>query len=256
VQLLVNLLMNASEAIPAGDAEANVISVSARAQPDGRVRIEVEDTGRGIAPADAVRVFEPFWTAKTTGMGLGLAICLGIVSSLRGEIFVDSERAANARGARFVVILPTGEARLSSPASTAVTPPPAIAGPLRGRVLIVDDEQRLAEALRLALSADHDVQVATRGKRALEILLADPSFDVVLCDLLLPDLNGADLFEEVAARFPELAKRFIFLTGGAFSARTRDFLQGVANARLEKPFDLVTLERLVNEQVVLGRSST
>ena len=125
--------------------------------------------------------------------------------------------------------------------------------PVRGRVLIVDDEVRLAETLRIALSMSHEVEVATRGKQALELLLADDGYDVVLCDLLLPDLTGVDIFEQVLEKKPHLAPRFVFLTGGAFGERTRDFLQNVPNQRLEKPFDLESLERIVANQVALAR---
>jgi PAS domain S-box-containing protein len=254
VQVFVNLLVNAAEATPAGSPGDFEIRVKVRATslPAGRVRVEVEDMGRGVAAADAARVFEPFWTDKPQGMGLGLSICHGIVTALGGEIFVDTDRPAGARGTRVVVLLPIADgARAQSSSRTpAVTgpAPAAVAAPARrARVLIVDDEERLALTLKLALSAAHDVEVATRGRRAIELLRRAP-YHVVLCDLMLPDVSGIDVYEQAVAARPELAPRFVFLTGGAFQDRAREFLQSVDNARLEKPFDLDVLERLVGER--------
>ncbi len=254
VQLFVNLLLNAAEAIPEGDAEGQSIVISARELPDHRIRVDVEDTGSGISEEDAARIFEPFWTSKESGMGLGLTICLGIVSSIGGEIFVDRDRPAGAVGSRIAVILPPATGRTSSSGMYRVTPTVSIpAPPERGRVLIVDDEQRLAETLRMSLSASHEVQTANRGRRALELLFGDDEFDVVLCDLLMPDLTGAELYAIVAEKRPELAEKFVFLTGGAFSEGIREFLQQVPNPRIEKPFDLEDLERLIEERVAAAR---
>ncbi len=255
VQLFVNLLLNAADAIPEGAADDNRIVVTSHKLADGRVRVEVLDTGRGISREVAAHIFEPFWTDKPAGMGLGLAICLGIVTSLGGEIFVESpDDGSNApgRGSRFVVVLPSAGEEAERHRDRP-TPSLRSSEPVRGRVLIVDDEVRLAETLRIALSMSHEVEVATRGKQALELLLADDGYDVVLCDLLLPDLTGVDIFEQVLEKKPHLAPRFVFLTGGAFGERTRDFLQNVPNQRLEKPFDLESLERIVANQVALAR---
>jgi CheY-like chemotaxis protein len=215
----------------------------------------VEDTGRGIAKEDAERVFEPFWTDRPSGMGLGLSTCHGIVAGLGGEIFVDLDRPAGSRGAKLVVQLPAdheGEAAASR--RTPLPPPVAAAEGLRGRVLIVDDEERLATTLKLALAHAHDVEIATRGRRAVE-LLTDPAsdFDVVLCDIMLPDVSGIDVYLEATRAKPRMARRFVFLTGGAFHDRARDFLQSVDNPRLDKPFDLDALENLVTSVAATSR---
>lgn len=121
----------------------------------------------------------------------------------------------------------------------------------------MDDERRLAEALRLSLATEHDVHVETQGRKALELLVGSggpATFDVILCDMLMPDLAGHDLYEQVAMRRPEMAERFVFLTGGAFTDSTRAFLQRVPNPRIEKPFDLDALEKLVDERVRFARS--
>lgn len=273
VQLFVNLLLNAIDGIERGGGQDNAIRIVAKVLPDGRRRVDIEDTGKGVAPEDASRVFEPFWTQKPNGMGLGLAICHGIVESLGGEIFLDADRPVGSRGARFSVILP---ARSGTSASIAPAPPPPVAekpverAPVaqpvtngngdepRGKLLVVDDELRLAEILRMTLSASYDVDVATRGRRALELLLHPPTaterdFDVVLCDIMLPDFTGAQLFQEVSRSRPDLAERFVFLTGGVFTESIRQFLHDVSNPRIEKPFDLDQLEHLVAQRVKLAR---
>lgn len=258
VQLFVNLLVNAVEAIDDGDKDANRISVATKLTGDGQVRVEIEDSGRGMPTNERGRVFEPFWTDKPTGMGLGLAICHGIVASLGGEIF--HETPSGARGTRMVITLPpTNGAKSAAPSGRGVTgaPPPrptdegaakAPPEPHRGRVLVIDDEERLAATIRMALAPSHDVEVATSGRAGIEKLLA-ADYDVVLCDLFLPDVAGPDIYERIVVERPAVAPRFVFLTGGAFTDRARQFLQEVPNPRLEKPFDLGTLESLVAARV-------
>lgn len=255
VQLFANLLVNAAEAIPEGGPANHRVRIVIR--PEGEnVRIDIEDTGRGISPEDVERVFEPFWTNRPSGMGLGLSTCHGIATGAGGEIFVDVEHAREGRGAKLVVRLPIDREGEAAVARHSLPPgPPAATNGVRGHVLIVDDEERLATTLKLALAHAHDVDIATRGRLAVEMLL-DPntSYDAVLCDLMLPDLSGIDVYLETTRANPDLAARFVFLTGGAFQDRARDFLQSVDNPRLDKPFDLEALERVVANRVAMSRA--
>jgi CheY-like chemotaxis protein len=205
--------------------------------------VTVDDTGRGIAPELLDRLFEPFVTDKPGGMGLGLAICHGIVASLGGSI--AASRLAP-RGTRFEVRLPA----LRGDGAASEAPPrpePAQRAPESGRVLVVDDEERLAETIRMALSPPHRVDVCTKSREVLRWIEEGRDYDVVLCDLMMPDLSGPELYDRVKAVRPELAARFVFLTGGAFTPRTREFLHAVPNRRLEKPFELEALEQLVKD---------
>lgn len=261
VQVVVNLLLNAAEAIatkPARDEDER-ITVTLDGDPTGRATIEVRDTGPGLSAEAALRLFEPFWTEKQSGLGLGLSLCHGIVASLGGEIYVGKRQSADERGARIVVALPSWSEEARPPRST---PPPRVApaappaSRAKPRVLVVDDEHRLAETLRIALDPSYEVSVATRGREAVESLTHGPTFDLVLCDLLLPDLTGPRVYAAAVAARPELAARFVFLTGGAFTEELSVFLQEVDNPRLEKPFDLATLEQLVAERLAaLGIAS-
>ncbi len=241
VQLIVNLLLNAADAVPEGDPAGQTVTVATRDE-DECVVITVEDSGRGVAAPLRDRLFEPFVSDKPGAMGLGLAICHGICASLGGSITVHS---GEPRGSRFEVRLPALSPADVAPPSPPVTPRRDKRG--KGRVLVVDDEERLAETLRMALSPPHDVEVCTRSREVLQWVRDGRDWDVILCDLMMPDLSGPELYQQVTALRPDLAERFVFLTGGAFTAKTREFLHDVPNPRLEKPFDLGDLEQIVND---------
>jgi CheY-like chemotaxis protein len=128
----------------------------------------------------------------------------------------------------------------------APSAPPALQPGRRGRILIVDDEPMAGAALRRILEREHDVVVVTRGRDALD-QIAGAQFDVILCDLMMPEMSGMDLYTEVSRRSPEHAPRIIFMTGGAFTPRAREFLERVPNQRLEKPVDTRNLRALIRD---------
>jgi CheY-like chemotaxis protein len=119
-------------------------------------------------------------------------------------------------------------------------------------VLVVDDELPVAMMLRRVLSDHHDVTVAASAREALELFLNEP-FDVVLCDLLMPKMNGMDLYAKLAEQCPGSEERLVFMTGGAFTPRAAEFLARVPNPRLEKPFDVSRVRRMVRELADLKR---
>jgi len=119
----------------------------------------------------------------------------------------------------------------------------------RGRVLAVDDEPIIAKAVQRALAPEHDVVMVHSVREALDLITSGERFDVVLCDLMMPELTGMDFHAELLKLAPEQAKGVIFLTGGAFTSRARDFLDGVTNQRVEKPFDALHLKALINDRV-------
>lgn len=116
------------------------------------------------------------------------------------------------------------------------------------RILIVDDEPMIGTTLRVLLSDDHDVVLAESGRDARERLEQD-TFDLVLCDLMMPGVSGMDLHRWLADRSPPLARRMVFMTGGVFTDEAREFLDGVPNPRIEKPFDTKQLLRLIQEEL-------
>jgi len=239
-QVFLNLLLNAAHAIHEGAAERNEIRVRTYTDDAGRAVVEVRDSGRGIPAPLQARIFDPFFTTKSAGegTGLGLWICQGILSSLGGEIAVESEEG---RGSLFRVTLPA--VAMEAPARTA-TPAPE-SEPHGGRLLIIDDEPMILGALRRALASDHQVTCVGDGRTALERLRAGERYDAILCDLMMPELTGMDLFAEMKGVAPDQADRVIFVTGGAFTPRAREFLERVPNARVEKPIDFQNLRMLV-----------
>jgi|GEM_PF-2015584 len=241
-QVLLNLLVNAAQAIEPGDPDRHEIRVVVRTDPRRRVVVEVRDTGTGIPPEVIDRIFDPFFTLKPPGVGtgLGLSICRSIVDGMGGALTVTSELG---RGSTFRIVLPSA----SGSSRDEARPPAAVgrpAGP-RARVLVVDDEPGVGATVRRLLSRDHDVVVEASGQAALRRLTSDARFDIVLCDLFIPDLSGMALFERIRAELPETAERFVFITGASASAGARTFLAGVANPVLEKPFDVCGLRELV-----------
>ena len=243
-QVFLNLVVNAAQAMPEGRASDNTITITTGAAPGGQVFIEVTDTGTGMPPEVLGRLFTPFFTTKPVGVGtgLGLSICQRIVTGFGGEITVTS---AVDRGTTFRVTLP---AAVGEPGERAA-PPPAPPSSRRGRILVIDDEPMVAKVLSRALGVDHTVVTVSRATEALARIAAEPPFDVVLCDIMMPQMTGVELYEELRRRDPGVAERVIFLTGGAFTASARTFLDGVPNQRVEKPFDPHHLRALINDRL-------
>ncbi len=230
-QVFLNLLVNAAHAIPEGRADANEIRVRARAEPDGRrIVVEVEDTGAGIERAVIGRIFDPFFTTKPIGhgIGLGLSISHEIVRSLGGTMTVDS---AVGVGTTFRVVLPAARA-VTSPQSPLAAPRPAAPT----RVLVIDDEAAVGRSIALLLQPDYDVTPVTRAKDALARLAAGERYDAIVCDVMMPEMTGIDFFEQLGRAAPELVRRLVFLTGGAFTQQARDFLASAARPQVGKPF--------------------
>jgi CheY-like chemotaxis protein len=245
-QVFLNLVVNAAQALPVGMAATNEIRIRTRTDAEGRVVVEVTDTGPGIAQENLDRLFDPFFTTKPVGIGtgLGLWICQGIVNALGGEIRVRSEIG---RGTTFSIDLPPAPA--SSDDSPASSKSDAPAGARRGRILIIDDETPLAHVLATALYAEHDPVVTSSGREALALLARDDRFDTILCDLMMPDMTGMDVYEHLHAERPALAKKIVFVTGGAFTPRAREFLDGIENETVEKPFDMTRLRQILRSRL-------
>lgn len=243
-QVFLNLVVNAAQAIAPGRAEHNQIRISTRVNAAGLVVVEVCDTGDGIAPEHLARIFDAFFTTKPVGVGtgLGLSICHRIVRSLGGELEVDSEMG---KGSTFRVLLP----RATALEPVVSEPAPSVSGATRrGRVLVVDDEPLIATAIGRTLALDHDVVLASAAATALSRINHGEQFDIILCDLMMPQMTGMDLYDELLRTAPSQAARVVFLSGGAFTAAARAFLDDVPNQILEKPFDTRQLLALVNER--------
>jgi PAS domain S-box-containing protein len=244
-QVFLNLLVNAAQSLQEGQAEHNEIRVGTRVDGE-RVIVEVSDTGAGIPPEIIGRIFDAFFTTKAVGVGtgLGLAICQRIVTDMGGELTVQSEVG---RGTTFRVALPIARKEESKAALVTLEPAP-IAG-RRGRILVVDDEEVVARTALRVLSKEHEVVVIADAKEALARCAGGEQFDLILCDLMMPDMTGMDLHRELSSVAPEQANRMIFLTGGAFTEKARLFLSETAKEYIEKPFAPANLRAIVRRHL-------
>ncbi|MBS2022318.1 MAG: response regulator [Deltaproteobacteria bacterium] len=242
-QVFLGLLVNAAQAIPTGDATRNTIGIDIRPDERGRVVISISDTGAGMTQEVQGHLFEPFFTTKAAGggTGLSLAISRSIITGLEGDITVES---AEGKGSTFRVSLPPApedtwaERPPPAPVKVLVPEPEPSSEPEvpRGRVLIVDDEPLILSAASRTLSAQHEVEAVGSGQAALEKLRAGLRYDAIICDLMMPEVTGMDLYETLLEWHPEQAQRVVFLSGGAFTPAAQEFLNRALRPILEKPF--------------------
>lgn len=262
-QVLLNLLMNGAESI--GGAVGRVVTrvgvVSIEATTPAQqwvvgppeagsyVSVVVEDTGAGMNADTLTRVFEPFFSTKSQGRGLGMAAVLGIVRSHRGALRVDSQPEV---GTTFTVLLP-----LSAPGEFADAEEPPEPVPLRrGRVLVADDEELVRTVVRAALEYDgFEVVEASDGRQALERLTGEASQLIgAIVDVTMPKLGGLAVVEQLRSSFPRLP---VLLTSGY----TEDpDVSRVANqtetAFLGKPFSIAALRTVLGQLLDAGADSS
>ena len=224
---LVNLVGNAVDAMPNG----GTLSVSAGHRPDGRYSVVVEDTGIGIPAEDRERIFEPYFTTKVSGLGLGLVLTKKIVDAHGGEIFVDSTPG---KGTRIEVALPAGR-------------PGGGGDRMKGTVLVVDDERNQREILGAILKSEGYIPLlASGGVEALRLLERE-AVDLVITDLVMPGMTGEELIDAVLARNPGMP---ILLSSAYGTIQTAvDAIKKGAYYYFEKPVDrarlLIIVERAI-----------
>jgi PAS domain S-box-containing protein len=244
-QVFLNLLINATQALPEDKAELHEVRVRAY-RAGSQVVVEVCDTGCGIPEAIRGRIFDPFFTTKPAGIGsgLGLSICQRILSGMNGRIEVESQVG---RGSTFRVTLTIADETIVRGAPTQEAA--AVVVTQRARLLIIDDDAAVGAALKLVLSDEHEVWFDTSARRALERLSDGERFDLILCDLMMPELSGMDFHRELANVDAALARQVIFLTGGAFTVSAREFLDRIPNPHVSKPFNWAQLRALIARQL-------
>lgn len=244
-QVFLNLIVNAAQAIGDGDPDRDFIAVRTSMTPEGRVAVEVRDTGPGVPPDIAAKIFDPFVTTKPVGVGtgLGLYICRNVVTALGGEITVRNDPDG---GAIFRVVLPpAGGSIRPAPISPRAAPASQRTPGKRLRILVVDDEPSILAVVKTYLDKHH-VTVAHGGREALALVDAE-TFDVILCDVMMPEVTGIEVYEAVKAKHPGREREMIFITGGAVTDRTHAFLASLPNAVLTKPFGPEELTAVVEQ---------
>ena len=279
--VIVNLIENAEAAIAARREGKSLEPIGpgegARRNQDrhahaGRSRIafyvEVADNGSGLKDEDLPRIFDPFFTTREVGKGtgLGLSVCYGIVREHGGQI---TARNGSVGGAVFTIELPVmaeslivaivcgaghraaeDRERAPPPAPTyALVPPPdeeVDPSPRRRKALVVDDEESNAALVRRVLAgAGYDVESTTLSRRAL-VMIERTAYDAVICDVKMPELSGQELYGRVCQIRPEMARRFIFITGDIDGEDTRQFLDESRCSYFMKPFNLERLTAAVD----------
>jgi two-component system NtrC family sensor kinase len=234
-QILVNLISNAHHALrDAGKPRRLILSADG---VEDRVRLEVADNGMGIPETHLEKIFAPFFTTKAAGVGtgLGLSICARIAEEHGGSIQATSRPG---EGATFILDLPAAVQVAATREAAAVATP---AGRMPRRILVVEDEAAFRGLLQEALQEDGSEIVAVGdGEAALEALAAG-GFDAVVSDVRMPRLNGVELHHRVKQRWPQMAGRFVFITGDVMDAEVRAYLQDCGSPFLPKPFGLEEL---------------
>jgi len=275
-----NLIQNAEAAIAArkeGKSLSRVVPEKARGEirittrldhdPE-RILVDVVDNGSGLKDADLQRVFDPFFTTREVGhTGLGLSVCYGIVREHGGLITV---RNGSAGGAVFTIELPVMAESFVAVSGTPVTPSPNVdvrpaataaqahenvapppptepdVSSRRRRALVVDDEESNAALVRRVLAgAGYDVESTTLSRRALVMIERTP-YDAVIADVKMPELSGQELYGRACQIRPEMARRFIFITGDIDGQDTREFLDETRCSYFMKPFNLERLTAAVD----------
>ena len=244
-QIFLNLLMNACESMEDGKPGENEIRVEVQEDGDDVV-VSISDTGTGISREQIDRIFDPFFTTKPVGVGtgLGLWVCQNLLQDIGGDIRVESEEGV---GTTFSIRMPATDQVVQEEAPDRPAP---VSTEARNRLLVVDDEPAIAELLGEILEL-HEVHLANSGTEALDQLRSH-SFDLVLCDLMMPDLSGIQVYEASSEHVNGAPPRFVFLTGGAVTDTAKRFLSETHHRVITKPFRPALVRQVIAEELSAG----
>lgn len=239
-QVFLNLIINAAQALRKENPR-NRIEVTASIQAE-QVIVSIKDNGIGMSEPIKKRIFTPFFTTKPKGIGTGLALPLTkrIVKNLGGDITFTSTLNS---GTEFIVSLP-----LAPPENLAHAEEPGEieSSSQQSKLLIVDDEETFSSVLEEVLADDHEVTTVNCGADAIALLSEGKRYNVIVSDLMMPQMSGMELYKKVLELAPDQAQRMVFMTGGAFGPSTSGFLESIDNKKIEKPFKLKELRKLLS----------
>lgn len=238
-QVVLNLLVNAQQAL-ASCPPPRRVDVRVRRLNADVLALEVADNGPGVPPEHRERIFEEFFTTKpqATGMGFGLAFSRSVAEGHRGRLVLLDQSG----GATFQMTLPIDTGEVEDRGDVE----PEAGTPIRRHALIVDDEPDVAGALAELLATDGYAVEAVLSGEAARSVLADARFDLILCDLRMPSIDGRQLLAWLRQARPELVARLAFTTGDALGSETARFLAEAGRPVLEKPFTRTALRRVTS----------
>jgi len=254
-QILLNLVINAEQACLGANGRGTIVVRTSHDTDRGSAVLEVNDDGPGIAEERQGRVFDPFFTTKEVGQGtgLGLTVAYAIVQEHSGRIWLTSTPASakatagKSAGTSFFVELPVSGQHLNAPAARVAQQPISLEAFKGLRVLVVEDEPALAVAVSEALEdAGFTVDRACDGEEGLT-RLTEANYDLIVCDLKMPRIDGMQFYRAMAAATPALARRVIFVTGDVAGTDAERFLEETACRWLSKPFRLGDLLRAARD---------
>ena len=255
-QVLLNLVINAEQACLTANGRGTIVVRTSHDADRGSAVLEVNDDGPGIAEERQGRVFDPFFTTKEVGQGtgLGLTVAYAIVQEHSGRIWLAStsakataDRSGGPSGTSFFVELPVSGQHLNAPVARAAQQPISLEAFKGLRVLVVEDEPALAIAVSEALEdAGFTVDRAGDGSEGLT-RLTEANYDLIVCDLKMPRIDGMQFYRAMAAATPALARRVIFVTGDVAGTDAERFLEETACRWLSKPFRLGDLLRAARD---------
>ena len=259
-QVLLNLMINAEQACIGANGKGTIVIRTLHDNERGSLILEVSDDGPGIPDERVNKIFDPFFTTKEVGQGtgLGLTVAYAIVQEHGGRIWVESgnkhakpgapgHRSPKGEGATFFIELPVSGQHLNAPAVRAAQQPISLEAFKGLRVLVVEDEPALAVAVSEALvDAGFAVDRAGDGEEGLT-RLTEARYDLIVCDLKMPRIDGMQFYRAMAAATPALARRVIFVTGDVAGTDAERFLEETGCRWLSKPFRLGDLLRAARD---------
>lgn len=241
-QALLSLILHVAHGIEEGAPEQNTISVQLYEDACEHVVIMVRDSGRPLSRAARASLLRPLAGTRSSSGALGLALCQRVIAEHGGSISIEN----GLRNALCVTLPACARAEVELRREERVSEIRALR---RGRVLVIDDEQMITKVVRRTLAPEHDVVEVDNAGEALRQLATGERYDAIVCDLMLPGLTGMDFHAQVQRDFPDLADKIVFFTGGAFTARAREFLRSVPNPRVDKPVAGSELRQVINQIV-------
>ena len=240
-QVFLNLIVNAEQAMIEGHGRG-LLRLSTRLDA-GKILIFFSDDGPGVPRENLRRIFEPFFTTKPIGRGtgIGLSICQAIISEHGGTIEVES---TTGRGTTFIVELPVQRWAQQPAADSA---PARATTSARKLILVVEDEPQIRQLFEEVIqAAGHDVETAANGRVALE-LIDRFKFDLIISDVKMPEISGAEFYAALKRKGTALDRRLIFVTGDLMNAETLRFVESTGCPWLGKPFDIAAILRTISD---------